>query len=152
MRTKELAKAYFERAESDMGDAERALRDGSYPTCVFFCQQSVEKALKSILAIEGIETRTHHVSKVVLGNIGRFEKLGKTLLSRLRKIAEISETLEPHVARTRYPWREGTRILRPEQYYTRSVAERLAKDARKALELSRKILDVYFGGKAPRRG
>jgi len=105
----------------------------------------------SILAMEGIETRSHHVSKVARENIGRFGKLGRPLLSGLRKIAEISETLEPHVARTRYPWREGTKILRPEQYYTRAVAERFVKDARKALELSQKILSAYAGaGKAPR--
>jgi HEPN domain-containing protein len=128
-----------------MRDAERALRDGSYSTCVFFCQQSVEKALKSVLAIEGIETRTHHVSRVVRENIGRFKKLGKLMLSGLKKIAEISETLEPHVARARYPWREGTEILKPEQYYTKVVAERFVKDAKKALELSRKILAVYLG-------
>jgi HEPN domain-containing protein len=111
---------------------------------VFFCQQSVEKALKSILAVEGIETRTHHVSKVVLENFGRFEKLGKPLLGGLKKIAEISEILEPHVARARYPWREGTKILRPEQYYDRDAAERFVKNAKKALELSQKILAAYF--------
>lgn len=144
MKITELSKAYFEKAESDMGDAERALRDGSYPTCVFFCQQSVEKALKSILAMEGIETRTHHVSKVTLEHIERFKKLGKLQLSRLRNVAGISETLEPHVARARYPWREGTRILRPEQYYTKAVAERFVNNAKKALELSRKILVAYL--------
>ena len=147
MKTTELAKAYFEKAESDMRDAERALKDSSYPTCVFFCQQSVEKALKSILAMEGIETRSHHVSRVARENIERFKKLGKLLLSGLRKIAEISETLEPHVARARYPWREGTKILRPERYYTKVVAERFVKDAKKALELSRKIFAVYIGAK-----
>jgi HEPN domain-containing protein len=135
LKTTELAKAYFEKAESDMRDAERAFRDGSYSTCAFFCQQTAEKALKSILAMKGIETRTHHVSKVALENIKRF-KLGKLPLSRLRRVAEISETLEPHVARARYPWREGTKLLRPEQYYTEVVTERFMKDARKALELA----------------
>ena len=145
MRTSELARAYFERAKSDMGDAERALGGGSYPTCVFFCQQSVEKALKSILAMEGIETRTHHVSRVVRENLRRFKKLGKPLVDQLLKIVEISEALEPHVARARYPWREGTQIMSSEKYYTKEVAEGAARDAGEALEISRRILDEYRG-------
>lgn len=147
MKTKALAEAYFEKAKSDIADAERALRGGSYSTCVFFCQQSVEKALKSILAIEGIETRTHHVSVVTRENFDRFKKLSKLSLSGLRQLIKISEALEPHVARTRYPWREGTEIISPDKYYTAKTAERTAREARKALAVSRKILDEYWHGK-----
>jgi HEPN domain-containing protein len=113
LRTSDLARAYFAKAEADLRDAERALRDGSHSTCVFFCQQAVERALKSILAAEGVETRTRHVSKVVMAHLDRFEKLGGPLLRVLRRASEVSEMLEPHVGRARYPWREGTKVMSP---------------------------------------
>lgn len=43
-----------------------------------------------------------------------------------------------------FTWREGTKLLRPEQYYTEVAAELFMKDAKKALELARKILDIYL--------
>lgn len=149
MRTSDLARAYFAKAEADLRDAERALRDGSHSTCVFFCQQAVEKALKSILAAEGVETRTRHVSKVVMAHLDRFEKLGGPLLRVLRRASEVSEMLEPHVGRARYPWREGTKVMSPEEYYTKEIAERFLCKARKAMEDCRRVLEAYLGGPGP---
>ncbi len=58
--TRPASDKWIERAEYDLGTAEVLLSGGRHIYVVFMCQQAIEKALKAVMAKQGIEVPPIH--------------------------------------------------------------------------------------------
>jgi len=76
---------WYEQAEADLRTAENSFRSGDYYASVFWCQQAVEKSLKSlIMKNSGKLVRIHD-----LVSLGRMVKLPKNLLDKCKLLSAV---------------------------------------------------------------
>ncbi|MBM3299874.1 MAG: HEPN domain-containing protein [Deltaproteobacteria bacterium] len=103
--TREAVTAWVKKAESDwemvtiLSSHESCPRDAVYSRC----QQHVEKLLKALLTLHGIEApRTH--------NLRRLVQMTKTVSKELPRLEDSSDILTIHGVASTYPddWREIT--------------------------------------------
>lgn len=89
---KEEVKLWVEHSEKDLDTAEYLFEGKRYNEAAFFCQQSVEKALKALLLHKkGEFPRVHDLT-----NLAR-------LVDAHQKIIELCAKLNPAYVATRYP-------------------------------------------------
>ncbi len=112
---------WWEQGKRDLKSAENSLNSGDYYICAFLCQQSVEKALKSLLMIKIKERKFDTHSLVELGKRG---KVPKHLMEHLRR-------LTPEYTISRYP--DVTETL-PYENYNIEIAQEQFKRAREVFE------------------
>lgn len=127
------AKLLFKKAVSDLKSAKLLHENNFYSNAVFLAQQSVEKAVKALLALKGIQIREHIVSGYFASEILAFAP--EEWESKLREVLRALISLEEHVLKPRYPIVTPRRIWDPEEGYTKELST-------EALENAEKILDV----------
>ena len=127
----EFAKKFFELAKRDYERAKKMFESKDYPACVFFCQQSTEKAVKSMLEIR---------KKIVFNHgpflISIFEEAFKDEWSdKYKIIIEALDFLQSFYTMSRYPKLVGNKVLDPYEIIDENIAK-------KALEYSEKVLKI----------
>ena len=102
---REEIKNNWEQAKADLKTAENSLKSGDYYASVFWCQQSLEKALKAYILLYKRESPFIH-SLIKLGKIAQVPKKFETSL----------KTISPEYYATRYA--DATRDV-PYKLYTK---------------------------------
>ncbi|MBI5815677.1 MAG: HEPN domain-containing protein [Nitrospinae bacterium] len=101
--TADAVRQWLAKAESDIRTVEILLPDAACPRDVvcFHCQQYVEKLLKALLTLHGIEAPKTH-------NLRRLIQLAVSNVPELNDLIDDSDRLTEHGVTCRYPddWRE----------------------------------------------
>lgn len=99
----EYAKRWFDKAKSDLLDADNNLAADKVPydTVCFHCQQAAEKLLKGFLVAHGCEYPITHNLFVILDNVVEYEPVAESLRETLA-------LLNPYAVEIRYPGDELT--------------------------------------------
>ena len=99
----EYAKRWFDKAKSDLLDADNNLAADKVPydTVCFHCQQAAEKLLKGFLVAHGCEYPITHNLFVILDNVVEYEPVAESLRETLA-------LLNPYSVEIRYPGDELT--------------------------------------------
>ena len=131
-RYKEICNALIVDAKEDLKAADILLKHNVYSKSVYHSQQSVEKFLKSVLALNGIFITDEHVVS------DKFDLLFSKF-NQVRKVSEEAKFLERHGSKSRYPlFRDPIKpIWVPSREYKKEDAEKAIK---KALFVKEKIL------------
>jgi HEPN domain-containing protein len=99
----EYAKRWFDKAKSDLLDADNNLAADKVPydTVCFHCQQSAEKLLKGFLVAHGCEYPITHNLFITLDKVVEYDGLAESL-------REAIALLNPYAVEVRYPGDEFT--------------------------------------------
>jgi HEPN domain-containing protein len=100
--TREAVRQWRAKAESDWTAVEILLRSDRCPadTVCFHCQQYVEKLLKALLTLHGVEApKTHDLRRLI--------QLAEPYVPQLGDLTDRADALTAHGVQTRYPddWR-----------------------------------------------
>ena len=142
-RAKDICIALIIDAKEDVKAAEVLCKHEIYSKSIYHCQQSVEKALKSVLALNGIFiTDEHHVSDKFALLFSKF--------NTVKEVADEAKTLERHGSRPRYPlFRDPIRpIWIPSREYKKVDADKALATAQKVMEKITAFLEEKYGVKA----
>jgi len=96
--TREVVRQWRAKAESDWTAVEILRRNEACPadTVCFHCQQFVEKLLKGLLTLHGVEApRTHDLRRLI--------QLAEPFAPELSRLSDAADTLTSHGVETRYP-------------------------------------------------
>jgi|SRR3989338_2690183 len=118
---REEIKNLWEQANVDLKTAMNSLKSGDYYASVFWCQQSIEKALKSYIILSKKESPKQIHSLVKLG---RMANIPQKFESTLKKIS-------PEYYITRYPDASGEV---PYKLYKKEDNLEILKDAEEVLK------------------
>ena len=140
----EFVRLWLADAERD-AEAAQALRErGIHDRSVYHCQQSVERAVKAVLACFGMFERIHFVGRKLNEAIqnhdaGDFE-------ATLRRLGDIAVELEEHVSRSRYIIQdeEGEDLWIPAEHYSDAESALALGQAREALQTAREFAAWWF--------
>ena len=137
-------------AEGMSSDARRdweislTLIKGEYfDKAVYHFQQSVEKAVKSVLISQGVFQKTHFVGTILEGMINDIEAT-EASKERLKELARISINIEPEVSFSRYPGIINDALWLPYKEYSREDAEEGMDKANIALKIAENFLADWF--------
>ena len=142
---KDWASYWLEDSKRDLKAAKYLLREKIYERAVYHSQQSAEKAVKAVLICFGIYQKTHYVGSILRKEVEK--KNLKKYTEKLKETAEIAEELEPHASLSRYPGISGGRVWLPSKQYTKEVAEKAFKNAKKAVRNGELFVKWWFEGK-----
>lgn len=100
---REAVRQWRSKAQSDWTTVEILLNSEQCPAdaVCFHCQQFVEKLLKGLLTLHGVESpRTHDLRRLI--------QLAEPLSPELARLSDVSDSLTVHGVETRYPgdWRQ----------------------------------------------
>jgi len=136
-------------AEKWLADAERDLKaagslfaDCLYDRCVTHCQQVTEKCVKAVLACFGRLERSHYVAALLRQEIEVHSVPGWE--SRLARLADDAEQLEPAATWSRYPRLEEDQIVLPVDRYEELEGEEALRLARRSLAMVRDFVHWWF--------
>lgn len=102
---KDFSYAMLKDGERDFKIGERLIEDvedGFYDKAVYHFQQSVEKAIKSVLIAMGVFQKTHFIGEVLREVISK-KDIPTRWKTDLIEVAGISEEIKPEVSLSRYP-------------------------------------------------
>ena len=119
------------------------IKGGYFDTAVYHYQQSVEKAVKSVLISQGVFQKTHFVGSILQGLINEMDTK-EASKERLKELARISIDIEPEVTFSRYPGIINDALWLPYKEYSREDAEEAMHKANKALKIAEDFLDAWF--------
>lgn len=138
----QIAEAFLIEADTDLKAAKIAYENDIYSRCVFFNQESVEKTLKTGLAVLGVyDLASHKVS-----NCFSQKFVGIIDASLINEISILAEVVESEWIRSRYPdWEDRSQpIWIPSKQYNKDDAEKALSVARKIHEMIKDILESKF--------
>ncbi len=132
----EFARRFLAAALKDLRRAKRAFEEGDYPEAVFHAQQSVEKAVKAL-----IEAKREYVA-----NHG--PRLASMLIRVYsdewsQELEEVVDTLgwfTEYYTRSRYPFLLRGRVISPDEFIDRGIAEEAISRAERVVRLAERIL------------
>lgn len=127
------AKIWFEQASHDLSVARKVLALEEYYLVVFLCQQSSEKALKSLAKILDIDTGKKHFLRSLLA------LLPVEIARRIGTAAPGSADIDAYYLSSRYPDAFADEVA-PYRAFTREQAERTLTAADKIVQISGEIL------------
>ena len=87
---------WIAKAQEDLKDARTLCRNKSFSSCMYFCQQAAEKALKSYLFFKKQELLKIH-------DLVKLCALCKNFDHDFQKLADSCELLNPFATKFRYP-------------------------------------------------
>ncbi|MFH1510727.1 MAG: HEPN domain-containing protein [Candidatus Woesearchaeota archaeon] len=142
-RHREICAALMIEADDDFKAAETLMKAGFHSKTVYYCQQTVEKALKAALAMNGITITDEHMVS------GHFNLLFSRF-NQLKGVVENAETLEAQGSKPRYPifGDPVNEIWIPSQKYKGADCQKAIKTARFVLEKITAFLKEKYGVKA----
>ncbi|HEC34353.1 MAG TPA: HEPN domain-containing protein, partial [Chloroflexi bacterium] len=136
-------------AEKWLADAERDLKAAGnlfagslYDRCVTHCQQVTEKSVKAVLACFGCLERSHYVAALLRREIEAHPVPGWE--SRLARLVDDAEQLEPAATWSRYPRLEGNQIVLPVERYEELEASEALQLAQRSLATAGDFIHWWF--------
>ncbi|MFA5019552.1 MAG: HEPN domain-containing protein [Candidatus Pacearchaeota archaeon] len=117
---REEIKNNWEQAKADLRTAENSLKSGDYYASVFWCQQSLEKALKSYILLYNKENPFIH-SLIKLGRIAGIPK----------RYEETLKNISPEYYATRYADASGEI---PYKLYSKKESLKLLNNTKEVIE------------------
>lgn len=119
----EITRAFVKEAKVDLRSARLLSDGGEYSRAVAACQQAVEKAVKAVLALEGIIVLEHQVADRLVAACPQ--------MKNVRQIARKVKALEWEGTKTRYPLfgRVDLPIWMPSDSYNEDDANEAVTDA-----------------------
>ncbi len=143
---KDFSYAMLKDGERDFKIGERLIEDvedGFYDKAVYHFQQSVEKAIKSVLIAMGVFQKTHFIGEVLREVISK-KDIPTRWKTDLVEVAGISEEIEPEVSLSRYPGIIDDSLWLPFDEYEKEDADRAMKKASRALSVARGFVKDWF--------
>ena len=132
----EFARKFYAEAVKDLERARRALREGDYPEAVFHAQQCVEKAVKAML-----EAKREYVYNHGPGLASVFARVFQDeWRSEYEDVVDIVGWFTEYYARSRYPFLLRGRVVSPDEYIDREVAEEAIGKAVRVLRIAESYL------------
>lgn len=138
----EWALAWLSDGKRDLLAALHLLKASLFEKSVYHCQQAVEKGTKAILAAWGKFRRTHAVADILRNecedqDIGEWKKC-------IIEIADIGDTIEPHVSLSRYPELANGTLWLPYEEYDAEIATEYLEKAKIVMKTSEKFIEWWF--------
>jgi HEPN domain-containing protein/predicted nucleotidyltransferase len=137
--------AMLKDSDRDCQIGKRLIQDGYYDKAVYHFQQSVEKAVKSILIAFGVFQKTH-LTGAVLRRVLAERDIPPERKESLLELAEISEVIEPEVSLSRYPGIINDSLWLPFEEYEKADAEAAMERAGRALRTANEFITDWFSG------
>ena len=137
--------AMLKDADRDFQIGKRLIQDGYYDKAVYHFQQSVEKAVKSILIAFGIFQKTH-LTGAILRRVLAERDIPPERKESLLELAESSEVIEPEVSLSRYPGIINDSLWLPFEEYEKADAEAAMERAGRALCTANEFITDWFSG------
>jgi HEPN domain-containing protein len=132
----EFARRFYAEAVKDLERARRALSYEDYTESVFHSQQCVEKAVKAM-----IEARREYVYNHGPRLASIFAKVFEDEWSEeYDEVVDILGWFSEYYARSRYPFVLRGKIVSPDEFIDRGVAEEALSKAMRVLEIAGKYL------------
>ena len=132
----EFARRFYVEAARDLERARRALGYEDYSESVFHSQQCVEKAVEAM-----IEARREYVYNHGPKLASIFARVFEDEWSdEYDEVIDILGWFSEYYARSRYPFVLRGRIISPDEFIDRDVAEEALRKARRVLEVAGKYL------------
>ncbi len=126
------ARDWMHLASLELRTALATFRADDFSACIQHCQQSLERAVKSLLAFLGKEVKHTHAPSLELrrGILEDPEELQRLALSQdqielLVDIVTWSASLEGQGTMPRYGWETAERIIPPDEVYDRELVSLL---------------------------
>ncbi len=127
----EFARRFFREALRDLNRARRAFDEGDYPEVVFHVQQCVEKVIKAMIEARR-EYVCNHGPRLASIFVRVFEKEWK---DDYDYIVDSLMWLSEYYTRSRYPFLLRGRVISPDEFIDREIAE-------KALQIATKVINI----------
>lgn len=143
---RDFSYAMLKDGERDFRIGERLIEDGFYDKAVYHFQQSVEKAIKSVLIAMGVFQKTHFIGEVLREVISE-KDISARWKTDLIEVAGISEEIEPEVSLSRYPGIIDDSLWLPFDEYQNEDADRAMGKAARVLSVSRGFVEDWFSNK-----
>ena len=140
---RDFSHAMLKDGERDFIIGERLMRDGFYDKAVYHFQQSIEKAVKSVLIALGVFQKTHFIGGILRKLIAERE-LSERWKRDLSEVADISEEIEPEVSLSRYPGIIDDSLWLPFDEYEKKDADRAMKKATRVLHVTKVFIKEWF--------
>lgn len=140
---RDFSYALLKDGERDFSIGERLIKDGFYDKAVYHFQQSIEKAIKSVLIALGVFQKTHFIGEV-LRRIVLERDISEGWRRDLIEIASISEEVEPEVSLSRYPGIIDDSLWLPFEEYEEEDANRAMEKATKVLHVAKRFIEDWF--------
>lgn len=140
---KDFADAMLKDGKRDLEIGGRLTEDGYYDKAVYHFQQSIEKAIKSVLIAMGIFQKTHLIGSILRKVVLERKDIKKWEIELL-EMAEISESIEPEVSLSRYPGIINDSLWIPFKEYDEEDAKRAMEKAEKVLSIASRIFEDWF--------
>ncbi len=132
----EFARRYLQEARKDLRRAQRALGEGDYPEAVFHAQQCVEKAVKAMIESKR-EYVYNHGPRLVSIFVKVFESEWR---SEFDEVVDIAGWFLEYYTRSRYPFMLKGKVISPDEYIDREVAEEALSKASRVLSIAEEYL------------
>jgi HEPN domain-containing protein/predicted nucleotidyltransferase len=142
LKNRDWVNMWLDDAQRDLAAADHLFQVDIYDKCVTHRQQTVEKAVKAVLACLGRLERTHYVA-------GILESESQQLVldewrQRLQSLAEWAQALEPAATWSRYPGERGGRVWMPAREYDKDKAMAALESAHQALATAKEFSAWWF--------
>ncbi len=132
----EFARKYYLEARKDLRRALKALTEGDYPEAVFHSQQCVEKAVKAM--IESKREYVHnHGPRLASVFVRVFESEWRT---EFEDLVDIIGWFLEYYTRSRYPFLLKGKVVMPDEYIDKEIAEESIEKAKKVLSIAERYL------------
>lgn len=142
---RDFALSFIRLAKEDLETAEHLLEEGRNSNSVYHSQQCIEKAIKSLLEMENFFVGEHELEKYFfLKIISKYKNDSLWKKYPLQEMLAGMEWFKDKWWDTRYPKKEGNRIVSPLEAYTSSIAEEALAKSQFVFEITCKILKERY--------
>jgi len=132
----EFARRFYAEAAKDLERARRALSEEDYSESVFHSQQCVEKAVRAMF-----EARREYVYNHGPRLASIFARIFEgEWRDEYDEVVDILGWFSEYYTRSRYPFMLGGRIVSPDEFIDRGVAEEALSRAGRVLEIAGEYL------------
>ena len=141
---KDFSEAMLKETQRDLEVGTKLIEAEYHDKAVYHFQQSVEKSVKAVLIAKGVFQKTHFVGNILRRMISEAE-VPQGLETEILELASISESIEPEVSLSRYPGIIDDSLWLPFEEYRKEDSSEGEEKARRALQLSKKFFENWFG-------
>jgi len=132
----EFARRFFAEALKDLRRARRALNEGDYPEAVFHAQQCVEKAVKAL-----IEAKREYPADRGPGLASALVRVYRDeWCQELEEVVDVLGWFTEYYTRSRYPFLLRGRVVSPDEFIDRGLAEEAITRAERVVRIVERIL------------
>lgn len=139
----EFVRYYLEEAAERLDSGRRSLKGGRYATAVFYAQECVEYAIKSVLESLSVQYPAIHDVSEIVGELRDDERLPRWFRAEIPGVSDVISGL----AERRIPARYGDQLKKipPSKLFRARDARKAIADAQHVLKVSHRFVEWWFG-------